>query len=457
MTMILRIILLLALASSCAYGRTRTVFKADSEAQVNELNSMRGAVKEFSADKLGEGQKGWLKVKFPGNKYSLVYYAIPRSDFIYFDGDKRPAAGLVNLAAPENIWLGYDELQFDYFNPQPGEVELKLWIIDFIALASKCGFNELISPVVTKGQPEHGQMGEVLVKLKPGKNTAIVNLRDEIPTVDKERVIDLSDVRALALCVEEKDVSLSFDNFRLQGKSEKAGELVQPPYTVICKKHAGKGYHDPYAPICTFCAMENADKKPLNLNEGKNSAKVYPDNDCSVGPRGGGGNDTLKAKDNGLTIHHYDDSFWEGRGYLSFNLAEPAAAHDLKKIEKAELRLYRLQVGKPFHTAFQIYSIADKYKIDEKTMTWLSQPPVEEFLFQSGIYSGDAGWVVCDISDYAKRQAAKGKTKMEFSIRANMSASTFTNPHPLGHCSSFVPKESTNNVARPCLYLEFKE
>jgi hypothetical protein len=297
-------------------------------------------------------------------------------------------------------------------------------------------------------------MGEVEIKVKPGRGVAVINLKEEIWTVDKRRVIDLHDIRAIAFCGSGKEQIVYIDNIRIERKSEETTDRITFLSPSIICKEVNKGYHDPYAPLCPFCCKENKDfKKVDELKESKNSIKIYPDNDCTVMARDGGGGDTVTAVDSSLHIAHYDDSFWEGRGILSFKIPD----NSYSKVNKAELRIYVPQnPGKPFFPVIEVFSISDKYKIEEKSINWISQPPVEEFLLQSGVYHGtDAPrWLVFDITDYINNKLKENRKRFIFELRAGISACTYSNPHPLGHYLVFASKEYRDKNYYPVLYLE---
>ncbi len=421
-------------------------------AESSDFKCMKGAscVIEEQAKAL------WLKLSFSKKKYSLAYYYIPRSDFEYY-GEKKPGSALINMAAPENIWTGYDSLNFDYINPSKQEIKIKFWVLDRGSIASFCDFNEMVKVLLTAetpdADPKYLQMGEVAVTLKPGKGKASVKLTEDILTVDNRRVLDLSDVRAIAFRGTGKEDVLFVNNIRLEGASASAGSFPGPVFRVVCPK-TEKGYSDTYAVICPFCGekshkIDGSNKEPvfspkgLHINAG--TAESYA-------PRGGGGNDQTENQTDVLEVSHYDDSFWENRIQFFFDLT--GKLRPGTKIAKAELRLcVKSEPGKAFYPVFQLYSVPERFKSDgKKKPIWNNQPPVEKLLFVSGVYEGAdfPRWFCFDVKNYLKEKLRQSAV---FQLRAAISASTYTNPHPLGHYT-FFDDGSTDASKKPCLYIE---
>ncbi len=403
-----------------------------------------------------QDKTAWLKLSFSEKKYSLAYYYIPRSDFDYY-GEKKSASALINMAAPENIWTGYDSLNFDYINTSKQEIKIKFWVLDRGSIASFCDFNEMVKVLLTAetpdADPKYLQMGEVAVTLKPGKGKASVKLTEDILTVDNRRVLDLSDVRAIAFRGNGKEDVLFVNNIRLEGASASAGSLPGPVFPVICPK-TGKGYSDKFASACPFCGVKShiidgSNKEPVFSSKG---LRINADFAEGYAPRGGGGNDQTEKQSEGIEISHYDDSFWENRCLLQFKLAGKLVPGT--KIKKAELRLSVMAaVGKPFYPVFQVYSVLEKFKSDGKKKTiWNNQPPVEKLLFVSGVNEGAdfPRWFCFDVTDYMKE---KIRQKAVFQLRCAISASTYKSPHPLGHYV-FFDEGSTDASKKPCLYIE---
>ena len=148
-------------------------------------------------------------------------------------------------------------------------------------------------------------------------------------------------------------------------------------------------------------------------------------------------------------IAHFDGSFWENRSIISFKTFGKLSSGD--KIIKAELRLYGLNPGKPFIPVMKVYSVSERFKIDlKKTLCWNTKPPVEKLLFVSGVYEGPdtPRWFTYDVSDYFKQ---KMRSYATFEIRSGISALTYDNPHPKGHCLSYEIKDPSK---APYLYIE---
>jgi len=403
-----------------------------------------------------QDKAAWLKLSFSEKKYSLAYYYIPRSDFEYY-GEKKTGSALINMAAPENIWTGYDSLNFYYINPSKQNILVKFWVLDRGSIASFCDFNEMMKVLLTAetpdADPKYLQMGEVAVTLKPGAGKASIKLTEDILTVDKRRVIDLSDVRAIAFRGNGKEDTLYVNNLRLEGASASAGSFPGPVFQVICPK-TGRGYSDAFAPLCPFCGekshkIDGSNKDPVFSSKG---LRINAEVSESYGPRGGGGNDQTEKQNEAIGVAHYDDGFWEYRCLLQFKLAGKLIPGT--KIKKAELRLsVKAAVGKPFYPVFQIYSVPERFKSDGKNKTvWNNQPPADKLLFVSGVYEGAdfPRWFCFDVTDYMKEKIRQNAV---FQLRAAISASTYTSPHPLGHYTNF-DEGSADASKKPCLYIE---
>ncbi|MEI6845776.1 MAG: DNRLRE domain-containing protein [Candidatus Firestonebacteria bacterium] len=435
-------------------AKTAVLFSADAAGTSNPFNTSGGAKTELSSENLSTAQKGWFKISFSEKKYSLAYFNVKRSDFDYFDQvNKKSEKEVINLTAPENVWTGYEQLKFEYLNPSNIEITVRVWLIDFPALAAKGISNELSASILlseTK-EPEYLQMCETPLKLKPGKGTASIDLRKELITLDKNRAMDLSDIRAVVFKGDQKTQTVLIDNLRLESSSEEAGKFPAAKFTVICKA-CKKGSHDAAAPICAFCG---ADKKIIAVEPEKNkgSASVFPDINATIGPRNGGGGIKVAAAEKGLNLSHYDFGFWENRALLDFKLSGKLL-DEFSKIKKAELRLYAKNPGKPFFPVFKVYAISEKNNVQESTLTWLTQPPVEELVFVSGVYPGTERWLNFDITDYIAKKIKAKKSRVIFEIRGGNNFSTYLEPHPLGHYAVFISKYDAQKEKQPYLYIE---
>ena len=297
--------------------------------------------------------------------------------------------------------------------------------------------------------PKYLQMGEIEVKLKPGKGTAVIKLSENILTADKRRVIDLSDIRAFAFRGTKKESVVCVNNIRLEGSSENAGVFPEIPPTIICDE-TKKGYHDAYASLCPFCGakshkIDGSNKEP---KPGK-GIKISAEYAGSYAPTNGGGGDNTELS-GPPHIAHYDGSSWELRTLISFKTLGKLSSG--AKIKKAELRMYGESVSKkPFVPVMKVYSVSEKYKIDlKKPLCWNTKPPVETLLFISGVYEGPEvpRWFTYDVTAYFKE---KKRSYATFEIRSGISALTYDNPHPKGHCLMYgIPDPSKS----PYLYIE---
>ena len=443
---------LITAAACFASAKTFELKNVKSETDSTGFKCMKGASCVIEE----QDKTAWLKLSFSEKKYSLAYYYIPRSDFEYY-GEKKSASALINMAAPENIWTGYDSLTFDYLNPSKQDLTVKFWVLDRGSIASNGDYNELVKSLLgadsPDADPKYLQMGEVAVTLKPGKGNASVKLTEDILTVDKRRVIDISDVRAVAFRGNGKEDTLYVNNIRLEGASATAGSFPGPVFPVICPK-TGKSYSDKFASACPFCGVKShiidgSNKEPVFSSK---ALRINADFAEGYAPRGGGGEDQTEKQSGSLGVSHYDDSFWENRSLLQFKLAGKLVPGT--KIKKAELRLsVKAAVGKPYYPVFQVYSVPERFKSDGKRKTvWNNQPPVEKLLFVSGLYNGAdfPRWFCFDVTDYMQEKLRQNAI---FQLRAAISSSTYTNPHPLGHYTVF-DEGSVDASKKPCLYIE---
>ena len=202
-------IMTLLLAASLAFGKTSTVLKLESAAEADR-------VKTINAEKKFEGGK--LQLIFSPETYSLAYMEIPRKDIEYWDGKMISASKLINVTLPENVWTGYEKLLFDYTNPGETDLDIAVWLIDHTGYMSYLAFKSLLPQLKTSETKDivDKQMGEVKAILKTGKGTASIDLGKEIFTVDKKRVIDLSDIRVIAFAVGGKECKAGISNIRLE-------------------------------------------------------------------------------------------------------------------------------------------------------------------------------------------------------------------------------------------------
>ncbi|MEI7905104.1 MAG: hypothetical protein WCI43_06795 [Candidatus Firestonebacteria bacterium] len=439
---------LAVLFSGALFGKTAELLSLKDANSPAVFRNMKGAAHEFAeADK-----SPWLKVSFSDKKYSLVYFEIKRSRVeSYFDGQPRE---LLNAAMKENVWAGYDEVKFDYLNQEKSEQTVKFWLLDRGSIASYCRFNEMMAALLTSESPDpdpkYLQMGEVVLKLKPGRGTASIKLSEDILTVDKRRAIDISDIRVYAFRGNNKEAVIYINNIRLEGASSEAGVLPETPPTIVCPE-TKKGYHDAFAGFCPFCGAKSHKIDGSN-NEPKTGKglKITPEYAGGYGPRGGGGDDQTE-KAISLGISHYDDSFWENRAIFSFKLLGkfPGGV----KVKKAELRAYALVPGKPYYPVMEVYSVPERFKIDpKKQVCWNTQPPVDKLLFVSGVYNGadSPRWFSYDVTDYFK---AGIKNNAVFEVRSAISALTYDSPHPKGHYLLYEPLGRDASKA-PYLYIE---
>ena len=446
------------LAASLVFGKTSTVLKLESEPEVSK-------VKTINAEKKFAGGK--LEFIFSAEKYSLAYMEIPRKDIEYWDGKMISAAKLINVTLPENVWTGYEKLLFDYTNPGEADVDMAVWIIDHTGYMSNLAFNKLMPQIKTSETKDidYKQMGEVKVRLKAGQGCASIDLKKEIFTVDKERAIDISDIRAIAFAVGGTECKAGISNIRLEGSSETAGSVPMSPYTIFCKKFPDKGYHDKHANLCPWCGEEISDAEPVPektvLRTPEGAKKIFAAADGMVLPVGYGTNDgsTLNYNYNGSKftgVYHFDMSGVNTTTYLDFIL-DDTVPKDIKKAELKLLAFYTVERPK-ITEGVKLWSVPEKYPINENKLTWISQPPVEELLAVSGAYALDTRqvptkqWFVFDITDYLKKAVKDKNSRLVFKIQGW----TTINLYKRQDCGyiSFCRRNDVNVRRRPHILIE---
>ncbi len=451
-------IMTLLLAASLAFGKTSTVLKLESAAEADR-------VKTINAEKKFEGGK--LQLIFSPETYSLAYMEIPRKDIEYWDGKMISASKLINVTLPENVWTGYEKLLFDYTNPGKADFEMSVWIIDHTGYMSELSFNKLMPQIKTSETKDidYKQMGEVKVRLKAGKGSASIDLGKEIFTMDKERVIDISDIRAIAFAVGGKECKTGISNIRLEGSSETAGSLPMYPYTVFCKKFPEKGYHDKHANLCPWCGEAIEDAEPVSeksiLKTPEGAKKIFAAADGMVLPVGLGTGEakTLRNNYNGSKftgLYHFDMSGVNTTTYVDFAL-DSTVPQDFKKAELKLLAFYTVERPK-ITEGVKLWSVPEKYSINEKKLTWISQPPVEELLAVSGAYALDntqvptKQWFVFDITDYVKKAVKNKQSRLVFKLQGWTTINLWKK-QDCGYIS-FCRRTDVNERRRPHILIE---
>ena len=441
-------ILTILLAASLAFGKATTVLKLESAAEVNSVKTIN-AKKEFV--------DGKLQATFSENNYSLIYLEIPRPDIKYWEGKMINAEKLVNMTLPENVWTGYEKLFFDYTNPGDTDLDISVWIIDHTGYMSYLAFKYLLPQLKTSETKDitDKQMGVVTVKLKAGKGTASIDLGKEIFTADKKRVLDLSDIRVIAFAVGEKECRVGISNIRLEGSSDSAGSLPTYPNTVFCKKYPDKGYNGD-ANLCPWCGEEF--DLPSEPKIAAGSKQIPAAHDVQVGPRGGGGenilNKTLSGRNTGIYYFDYDSV--NATTYIDFNID----SKDLSALKTAELRILTYYTSEipSITSAVRLYSVKDKYILDDKKMTWTSQPPVEQFLALSGNYlinnknKTAKQWYILDITGYLKKAVNAGKSRVFFKLQGWTTINSYKAQQDT--YSSFPRYNDMDKSKRPYIYIE---
>jgi len=437
------------LISSLVLAKAYSVLKIEGAVDVDKLSSIN-AQKEYAS--------GEMKISFSNAKYSVVFVELPRPDVNYWDGKTRKASQLINLTLPENTWSGYERLKFDYFNPGKTDIDLKVWIIDATGYVAGMSHNKLLTQIKSSetGDITEKQMGEIPVKIKPGKGTATIDLTKEILTLDKKRAIDLYDVRAIAFVGGSKEFVVSFDNVRLEGETKNAGSLPQYPFTVFCEENPGKGYHDKRANLCPWCGdkIDNAEE----VTHAEKAKKIIAADDVTIGPFDWGGKSSINTTYNRSQFNsiYYFNNGVNDTMYLDFNI-DGSVPQDFKKAELRMLALYKVEIPR-ITSAVKVFSISAKYDINENNITWTSQPPVEELLAVSGNYLVDnskqpvSQWYVFDITEYVKKALKKKQNKLGFKVQGWTTMNTYRaeSDHYIRFCAKDDPIENR----RPHIYIE---
>ena len=441
-------ILTLLLAASLAFGKTSVVLKLDSAAEADRVKTIN-AKREFVGGK--------LQATFSEQNYSLVYIEVPRPDIKYWEGKMISAEKLVNITLPQNVWAGYERLLFDYTNPGETDLDIAVWLIDHTGYMSYLAFKSLLPQLKTSETKDivDKQMGEVKAILKTGKGTASIDLGKEIFTVDKKRVIDLSDIRVIAFAVGGKECKAGISNIRLEGSSETAGSLPIYPCTIFCNKYPDKGYNG-NANFCPWCGEEF--DLPTEPGIAAGSKLITAAHDVQVGPRGGGGENIINRTGSGRNtgIYYFDSDSVNATTYLDFNID----SKELSALKTAELRILTYYTSEipSITSAVRLYSVKDKYILDDKKMTWTSQPPVEEFLALSGNYlinnkkKTAQQWYVLDITEYLKKAVKAGKSRLFFKLQGWTTINTYKAQQDT--YTSFPRYNDPDKSKRPYIYVE---
>jgi hypothetical protein len=155
-------------------------------------------------------------------------------------------------------------------------------------------------------------------------------------------------------------------------------------------------------------------------------------------------------------VHHYDDSAWEERALLRFDPAEVKV--DPARIKKVELRLFSTiagSQGKAWLCPIRVFVAPDgKGDFDEKTVSWLTQPPIGAFAATGGLYYYWSEGVACDVTEFVRARLKQGKEPFTLILHAFQAGPCRRNPHAYGHHFPFFARQAKDESKRPHLYIE---
>jgi hypothetical protein len=383
----------------------------------------------------------WTVGRFPGDGTGRIWT------------DLRPGEKSFNTYAFPAIWLGYDRLTFTCDNPLKSPIEMKVLLEDHTARAAR------VTPFW------EGQLVVIPVEVKTGKNSYEVLLKD-LKTADGSRWFDASNVARVGFQLAgPKNIiqpRLRITDLRVRTVSESAGVLVPADGARTCAR-CGERLDDARANLCPFCGkLYNPERTPTPA-VAPGSVKWLPAKDTCVNARdGGGGIDIIKDSGAGrsptISVHHYDESFWEERAFLRFDPADVKA--DPAKIRKAELRILsaldeKNKGGKAYLCPVMVFVAPEgKDDFDESKTCWLNQPPIGDFLFMGGLYYYSTDWVCYDLTAFVKKRLAQKKGPFTLVLRAFQAGPVKANPHALGHHWPFYSRECPDEAKRVHLYVE---
>ena len=359
----------------------------------------------------------------------------------------RPGERRFNTLAFPVVWLGYERLTFVCDNPQAAPVKFDVLLEDFTAQACR------------DTKYREGQAAAVPMTAAPGKHTMSVPLKD-LKTVDGLRWLDLSQMYRIGFRVETppNPVKLRFTDLRVRTTDENAGILVPTEGARTCARCAAR-LDDANCNACPFCGkFYNADA--VVTAPVPDSLKLPPVRDGSVMASSGGGGPTVdqeNRRDSGISVCHYDVSFWEGRTFFRF---DPGDVRPGARIRKAELRLSSRNVGsggKSWLCPVRIFAAPDgRDDFDDAKLSWITQPPVGEFVAQGGLYYYWTDRVALDVTEWLRRRLARTRAPFTLILRAFEAEPVKADAHLFGHFFPMHARESREEDKRPCLYVEFE-
>ena len=385
----------------------------------------------------------WASATYPAGKTGCVWV------------DLRPGERRFNTFAPISTWLGYDRITFACDNPQAAPVTFEVLLEDFATIACR------------DTQYREGQAAAVPVTARVGKHVVTVSLKD-LRTADGKRWLDLSYVARIGFRVKAPEAAtrLRFTDIRIHTTDEHAGLLIPVDRTRKCTR-CGKYLDDVNCIACPFCGMFYNEKSVVTP-AAPASVRLFPVKEGSVMASSGGGAPTVDRAYNkraSLSVCHYDARFggrrgiWEGRAFLRF---DPSTLPVEKRIRKAELRIRRIRGKKPpqnksWLCPVRVFVAPDgKGAFDEKTLSWITQPPVGSFTAQGGLYYYWTDAMALDVTEFVRARLAKTRKPFTLILRAFEAESYKEDPHRFGHFLPFHSRKAQDEALRPHLYVEFE-
>jgi len=371
----------------------------------------------------------WVKMTFAPGTLGKVWLDLRHGERRY------------NTFALNGNWLGYERLTFLSDNPGPA-TEVELLLEDFTTFA--CRDTEY----------REGQAVVIPVAVPKGKQVLSVLLKD-LKTADGKRWLDLSQMQRVGFRMKPVGKTvLRLADLRVRTTDENAGILVPSDGARKCVR-CERRLDDVNCNVCPFCGkFYNA--RAVVTKPTPKSMKLFPVKDGCVMASHGGGGPTVDKTYGGLSVCHYDVSFWEGRAFLRF---DPSTIPAGKRIRKAELRLKRRRPsqGKSWLCPMRIFVAPQgKGDFDEAALSWVTQPPIGSFAAQGGLYYYWTDAMAMDVTKFLKERLPGNRKPFTLILRAFEAEPCKENAHLFGHHFPFDAREARDETRRPHLYVEFE-
>jgi hypothetical protein len=381
-----------------------------------------------------------LKVTSSTGQNANAWWTIPRDKKTFFQ-----------VPETRNIWRGYERLAIDFDNPASAPLACAVVIGDQTA-----GFDQ------KPGSPAY-QMARIPIQVPCGRSTSVIPLTG-LAVSDGARLLDLDDVRALGMEISaDAPASLMFDNLRLLTTRDDAGGAPPPPARIRCQV-CGWGLSDQYAQQCPRCGglFEATVTEPAPEDSALRlapaaDAYVWMVHDNATYPMRPA-KDTSKKTEEILAMGHYENSPYENRVFMRFELdgiALPAGAG----VARAELRLFpSFESGKarrPYLPPLDVFAVEGTHghwRADQ--LTWSTQPGADRWIFNGGLYQWrlTPGMIVIDLTGYV-REKWSGDKSISLIIKATTAGPCSHDNHMMGHMLNVYSSRAPDPALRPYLYL----